>query len=117
MYWQAQRDIPFDYAVFVDALDANDMLLARNFIVPGQRENFAPAAWKSGDVVADEWVLNLPATSANKVQRLRIGAYDWRDGSLLGPIRGSGAAGQPTARPFTSWRVAGPQLNYIVIDR
>lgn len=83
LYWQALRQPDFDYAVFVDALDANGTLLARHYQVPGRPQRFAPSSWQPGDLVDDEWALTMPAADLRRVRTLRIGAYDWRNGAVL----------------------------------
>jgi len=88
LHWRALRPPAQDYAVFVHLLDAEGRIVAQH---DGQPQNgaYPTSVWDTGEVVADEHVLDLPADLPAGSYRLRVGCYLPGSGDRL-PVTGGG---------------------------
>jgi hypothetical protein len=74
LYWQAQRDLPVSYKVFVQWIGTGQAV-AQHDAVPGNWQR-PTTGWVPGQVVADEHILALPDDLAPGEYTLIAGMYD-----------------------------------------
>jgi len=88
LHWRALQPPAQDYAVFVHLLDAEGRIVAQH---DGQPQNgaYPTSVWDTGEVIADEHVLDLPADLPAGSYRLRVGWYLPDSGDRL-PVTGGG---------------------------
>ncbi len=86
LHWRALLPPAQDYAVFVHLLDAEGGIVAQH---DGQPQNgaYPTSVWDTGEVIADEHVLDLPADLPAGGYRLRVGWYLPATGDRL-PVAG-----------------------------
>ena len=87
LHWRALLPPAQDYAVFVHLLDAEDQIVAQHDGQP-QGGAYPTSVWDTGEVVADEHVLDLADLPAGGY-RLRVGWYLPTTGDRL-PVEGGG---------------------------
>jgi hypothetical protein len=85
LYWRAAASIGQDYTVFIHLVDSSGQLAAQADSEP-RSGAFPTSAWVAGDVIPDDYVLNLPAGLAPGEYSLRVGLYQSPDGPRL-PLR------------------------------
>ena len=89
LYWQSVAPPRANYSVFVHVLDADGRTIAQQDAVPGAGKGFPPLDWSPDDIVADDWMVQMPPSSGRHY-RLRVGMYDYTTGQRLsvsdGPI-------------------------------
>ena len=88
LYWHALQTPDRNYRVFVHLLDAKGQIVAQH---DGQPQNgaYPTSVWDTGEVIADEHVLDLPADLPAGSYRLRVGWYLPDSGDRL-PVTGGG---------------------------
>jgi 4-amino-4-deoxy-L-arabinose transferase-like glycosyltransferase len=91
LYWEALQKPNENYAVFVHLLDAQGQMVAQQDQAPGSGPGYLPLQWSKGDLVADEWHIQLPLPLATGKYQLRVGMYDPKSGNRL-PVQ---IKGQP----------------------
>jgi len=84
LYWQSVAQPRANYSVFVHVLDAEGQTIAQHDAVPGASKGFLPLDWAPEDIVADEWMVQMPSPSPGHRYRLRVGMYDYTTGQRLG---------------------------------
>jgi hypothetical protein len=89
LYWQAQRDMPISYKVFVQWVGAGQAL-AQNDAVPGGWQR-PTTGWVPGEVIVDRHVLALPSALPAGEYTLIAGMYDERTLRRLPRLDGSGS--------------------------
>lgn len=95
LYWTAERLTIQPYTVFTHLIDNNGNLVAQQDNWPVQG-NWPPTCWESGDVIIDDYAIQLPADMPPGRYSLLVGMYDpagvrlltndGRDHILLGEI-------------------------------
>jgi 4-amino-4-deoxy-L-arabinose transferase-like glycosyltransferase len=117
LYWEALQKPNQNYSVFVHLIDAQGQMVAQQDQAPGNGPGYLPLQWSKGDIVADEWQINLPLPlSAGKYQ-LRVGMYDPNTGNRL-PVWAKGQSigdfivltlSSPTVPVPSVWSPPSPQ--------
>jgi uncharacterized membrane protein len=100
LYWQAEREVPIDYTVFVHLTAADGYVQAQNDSQPvfGYRPT---SAWEPGEIVADLHCLVVPSGITGGEYTLRAGLYDAENGSRLPLINPAGADDAFEISPIT----------------
>ena len=90
LYWQANRGAPppNDATVFVHLLDANDTVVAGQDNPPC-RGTCPASTWRPGEVIRDEYTLDVPASLPPGDYRIEVGMYDPQTLERL-PVAGLG---------------------------
>ena len=91
LYWEAVQKPDRNYSVFVHLIDTQGQMVAQQDQAPGNGVDYLPLQWLKGDIVADEWLIDLPQSLAPGEYQLRVGIYDPNTGNRL-PVR---VKGQP----------------------
>jgi hypothetical protein len=74
LYWQAQREMPVSYKVFVQWVGAGGALVQDDAVPAGWQR--PTTGWVPGEVVADEHLITLPASPPPGEYVLIAGMYD-----------------------------------------
>lgn len=74
LYWQAVEPVAEDYTVFVQALDGTGKLVMQKDNQPVQG-TYPTSLWKAGEIVADAYLLPIPAQLPPGDYRLIAGMY------------------------------------------
>lgn len=90
LYWQSQHDLqpPQDVTVFVHLLDKDETVVA-GYDSPPCRGTCPASTWRPGEVIRDEYRLNVPADLPPGEYLIEIGMYDPQTLERL-PVPGSG---------------------------
>ena len=89
LYWQSLAPIEPDYTVFTQLLDASGQVIAQQDAQPMQ--GGAPTStWTPGEIIRDEYTLQLPAKLPPGPYRLIAGMYLLETGERL-PVTQNGA--------------------------
>lgn len=89
LQWQALAQIPDNYTVFVQLLDANGVLRAQIDAWPLQG-TYPTSQWGVGERVTDPYRLPLPADLPAGVYQLQVGFYRLADLQRLPVVDGAG---------------------------
>ncbi len=89
LYWQARKPLTQPYTVFTHLLGPDGALLAQQDNMP-QQGHAPTTCWISGEIIADDYALTVPADAAPGAYTLTTGLYIWETGDRL-PARGPGA--------------------------
>jgi 4-amino-4-deoxy-L-arabinose transferase-like glycosyltransferase len=84
LYWQTTQQPTADYTAFVHVLDANGRIITQTDHPPA---NQLTTTWAAGEVIIDEYTINLPADTSPPYQ-LAIGLYTPADGVRLPIVHG-----------------------------
>jgi uncharacterized membrane protein len=76
--WQALREIPVDYTIFVHLVDANGQLVAQQDDNPWWEIPFPTSTWQPGELLQDRHELELPPDLPPGSYTLRVGVYYWQ---------------------------------------
>lgn len=92
IYWQALRELSTSYRVFVHiAALADPRPIAQHDGVPADGEQ-PTTSWVSGEYIADEHRIALPADLRAGTYRVLVGLYDPRSGARVPAIAADGRA-------------------------
>jgi hypothetical protein len=75
LYWRAASAMDVGYTTFVHVLDAAGQVVAQVDHVPGDGA-FPTTGWLPGEVIADRFVVPLPADRIADAHEIEVGAYD-----------------------------------------
>lgn len=89
LYWRADRQAVEDYTVFIHLLDNRDAMRAQIDAQP-RGGNYPTSIWEPGEIVRDDYVLNLPADLAAGDYRISLGLYRYPSLSRLQLFDASG---------------------------
>ena len=90
LFWAATHPPDFDYSAYLQLDDGRDGPLKGADHGPGAQLGLLPHQWLPGEVIPDDWTINIPASAAPGDYQVRVGVYDYRD---LKPVpTGDGAA-------------------------
>ncbi|MCX7841204.1 MAG: hypothetical protein N2559_17335 [Anaerolineae bacterium] len=76
LYWQSIAKIEKDYTVFVHLIDSQGNIRAQRDMQP-RAGAYPTSIWDVGEIVRDEYVLDLPSGLAPGEYRLVIGLYEY----------------------------------------
>ncbi|MCL4394237.1 MAG: glycosyltransferase family 39 protein [Chloroflexi bacterium] len=91
LYWQAQGKPAADYTVFVHLVDAQGRLRAQVDSQP-RASTYPTSLWDDGEIVRDDYALELPSDLAPGTYRIEIGMYEL---ASLNRLTISDASGKP----------------------
>ena len=74
LYWRADAPPDGEYKVFVHLLDQTGQLLAQHD-GPPRNGRYPTSAWRAGDVIPDEHVLEVPPLAPGQIPSLVTGMY------------------------------------------
>jgi hypothetical protein len=86
LHWRASDPVPTSYKVFVHISAGDGKIVAQRDDFPRQGRRLT-TSWRPGEAVADEYVVQLPATLQKGAYRLIVGLYDPATGIRLGPVK------------------------------
>ena len=89
LYWQAADDSAVSYTVFTHLLDANSQLWGQQDSIPGQG-SLPTTGWLSGEVVVDEYEIEIDAGAPQGEYVIEIGMYQAETGERLPVFDGAG---------------------------
>ncbi|MBI3914139.1 MAG: glycosyltransferase family 39 protein [Chloroflexi bacterium] len=89
LYWRADFKMQDDYTVFIHLLDNNGAVRAQIDAQP-RGGNYPTSIWDAGEVVRDDYVLNLPNDLAPGDYRISLGLYQFPSLARLGMLDASG---------------------------
>lgn len=91
LYWRAETAAPISYKVFTHLMTAANHVAAQrdDFPVDGQRPT---TSWLPGEIIADRYVIAVPADVPAGSYTLTVGFYDPSTGARVSPVVSS--AGQ-----------------------
>jgi len=95
LYWQCLQAPSKDYKVFVHLLSADGAIVAQSDSMPDSG-NAPTSGWKAGQLLADAYELDLPATIPAGPLHIEIGLYDPQSGARLTLADGKDALVLPT---------------------
>jgi hypothetical protein len=87
LYWQASGKPKRDYTVFTHLLDASNKVVAQQDGRPARGES-PTLRWATGQVVRDEYSLQLPEGLASGNLTIEVGLYDASSGERLRIVGG-----------------------------
>lgn len=76
LYWQARVKLARDYTVFVHLLDASGSVRSQ-IDSPPLGGSYPTSIWDDGEILRDDYVLQLPADLAPGTYRVELGLYDY----------------------------------------
>jgi hypothetical protein len=88
LYWQAKRQMTQPYTVFTHLLGPDGNFAAQQDNMP-QQGHAPTTCWLAGEVIADDYVLTIPAEAIPGTYTLTTGLYLLETGDRL-PARGAG---------------------------
>ncbi len=90
LYWQAQRPIPERYTVFTHLLDFGGQVRGQMDSEP-QGGGLPTDRWQVGEVVRDNYALEVDADATAGTHALEVGMYLWATGDRLSVLDADGA--------------------------
>ncbi len=90
LYWQAQQEMNTSYKVFVQLVDHGGAL-AQIDAIPAHWQR-PTTGWVAGEILVDEYRLDIPQNAAQKSCRLIVGMYDERTLQRLNVLDQAGNA-------------------------
>lgn len=78
LYWRALQNVERDYTVFVHLLGPDDRIVAQKDSEP-ESGRMPTTMWEEGDLVEDEYSLEVPASVRIEQCRIEVGMYTWPD--------------------------------------
>jgi hypothetical protein len=75
LYWRAAAAMDTGYTTFVHVLDAAGQMIAQVDHVPGDGA-FPTTGWLPGEVIADRFIVPIPADRLGAAHSIEAGAYD-----------------------------------------
>ncbi|MDY7040234.1 MAG: hypothetical protein SVX38_05160, partial [Chloroflexota bacterium] len=82
LYWQAESALETDYTVFVHLLDAAGRRVS-GWDSPPLAGDYPTSAWDAGEIIADEYIVPVPADAAPGEHTIAVGMYSAHDGLRL----------------------------------
>ncbi|HLY67795.1 MAG TPA: hypothetical protein VKU60_19810, partial [Chloroflexota bacterium] len=79
LFWGASKPPDFDYSAFVRLDDRNGLLVHDADHGPGASIQLLSHLWQPGEVIPDDWTINLPASAHPGQYQVEVGLYDYRD--------------------------------------
>jgi hypothetical protein len=76
LYWRALTRVSRDYTVFVHLIDASGVIRAQRDTAP-RAGSYPTSSWDRGEIVPDEYTLNVPSDAPSSVYQIELGMYDW----------------------------------------
>ncbi len=76
LYWRGDHKMDEDYTVFVHLLDSSGAVRAQADAQP-RGGNYPTSIWDVGEIVRDEYILQLPADLARSDYRVSLGLYQY----------------------------------------
>lgn len=90
-YWQSLVKPSRDYTVFVHLLDSDGKLRAQVDVQP-RGGTYPTSLWDAGEILRDDYSLNLPADLAPGLYRFEIGLYEYPNLTRLTVMDANGQA-------------------------
>lgn len=91
IYWRSRVETPIDYTVFVHLLGATPaVVLAQDDARPG-RGSYPTPRWRAGEIIIDEYHLNIPRDAPAGDYQIEIGMYQLETGARARVIDARGA--------------------------
>jgi hypothetical protein len=90
-FWQSLVKPSRDYTVFVHLLDTDGKLRAQLDVQP-RGGTYPTSLWDAGEILRDDYSLNLPADLAPGLYRLEIGLYEYPSLTRLTAMDANGQA-------------------------
>jgi len=85
LYWQCLNEMHTSYTVFTHLLGEQGDLVAQRDQVPGDGA-FPTTGWRPGEVIADQYVLDVPLDAPSGNYTFSIGMYDLATGMRLAAV-------------------------------
>jgi hypothetical protein len=82
LYWQPEQVLETSYAVFVQLLGTDGRILTQQDRLPADGAR-PTTGWIPGEVVRDDYILNIPSDAPPGAYQIIVGMYDGRSGSRL----------------------------------
>lgn len=89
LYWQARTTMETSYTVFTHLLGSDGHMWEQKDSVPLQG-SYPTTAWLSGEVIADPYVIEVPADAPSGEYVLELGMYVAANGDRLSVLNASG---------------------------
>lgn len=82
LYWQANGTPSRDYTIFLQLLNADNILIASGD-APPLNGDYPTSAWQAGDPITDKRVLTIPSDTPAGTYRIAVGLYDPQTGERV----------------------------------
>lgn len=94
LYWRVESTTPLSWKVFVHLIgpDSRPAAQGDDFPLGGERST---TSWQPGEILRDDYTVQLPADMPSGEYPLRIGFYDPVSGDRLSPVLDAQGAPQP----------------------
>jgi hypothetical protein len=79
LFWGASRPPDFDYSAFVRLTGQQGLVVHGSDHGPGAGIDLLPHVWQPGEVIPDDWTIDIPASSPAGEYQVEVGLYDYRD--------------------------------------
>jgi len=79
LFWGAARPPDFDYSAFVRLMGQEGLVVHGSDHGPGAGIDLLPHMWQPGEVIPDDWTIDIPAGSPAGEYQVEVGLYDYRD--------------------------------------
>ena len=82
LYWRAEGPPEEDYTVFVHLLNTGGQRIS-GWDNPPLQNDYPTSAWDTGEVIADEYSVPVPAEAPSGEYTIAVGMYDAKTGERL----------------------------------
>jgi hypothetical protein len=109
LFWEGSQQPDFDYSAYVRLDNGAGRIIHDQDHGPGTGIGLLPHEWQPGEVVPDDWAIQLPADALPGEYDIVVGLYDYRDmGAVYIPDRINSRSGVPeTSSVLGRIRLAG----------
>lgn len=79
LLWETWTTPDFDYSAFLHLVGPGGYVIAGPDHGPGLQIGVLPHVWQPGEVIPDDWTLQIPADAPPGEYQVVVGVYDYRD--------------------------------------
>ena len=79
LFWGTTKPVNFDYSAFVRLNNDGGVIVHDTDHGPGVLLDLLPHLWQPGEVIPDQWTIQLPDALPAGDYALEAGLYDYRD--------------------------------------
>jgi Dolichyl-phosphate-mannose-protein mannosyltransferase len=79
LFWAANKQPDFDYSAFVRLTDSSGSTIHDADHGPGAGVGLLSHLWQPGEVIPDDWTVNVPTDARPGSYQVELGVYDYRD--------------------------------------
>lgn len=79
LFWEAWTTPNFDYSAFLHLAGPNGLALSGSDHGPGLQLGLLPHLWQPGEIIPDDWTVQLPTSLPAGRYQLATGVYDYRN--------------------------------------